>query len=77
SGDFKEVDGVWKLEPLDGGHSTLVTYSAHVNGGLFVPQALVRRQFHVDMPNIMASLKQQSEHAGVQIAGRPTSGRDQ
>lgn len=72
SGDFKEVDGFWKLEPLDGGHSTLVTYSSHVNGGLFIPQILIKRQAHADMPIVMASLKRQSE-LNSQIAGRLVS----
>lgn len=71
SGSFKEVDGYWKLEPLEGGHSTQVTYSAYVNGGLFLPQPLVRHQIHQDMPGIMSCLKAQSEGA-TQIAGRPT-----
>jgi ribosome-associated toxin RatA of RatAB toxin-antitoxin module len=70
SGSFKEVDGFWKLEPLDGGRSTEVTYSAYVNGGLFIPPPLIRRQFRIDMPGIMASLKSQSE-GPPQIAGRP------
>ncbi len=75
SGDFKEVDGYWKLEPLDGGHSTLVTYSSHVNGGLFIPQMLIKRQARLDMPVVMESLKRHSETN--QIAGRPTASHAQ
>ncbi|MFN8550986.1 MAG: SRPBCC family protein [Candidatus Obscuribacterales bacterium] len=70
SGAFKEVDGFWKLEPLEGGHSTLVTYSAYVNGGFFLPQPLVRRQCKVDMPQIMSTLRNEAE--SIQIANRPT-----
>jgi ribosome-associated toxin RatA of RatAB toxin-antitoxin module len=70
SGAFKEVDGFWKLEPLEGGMSTSVTYSAYVNGGLFMPQPFIRRQFRIDMPGVMESLKTQAEGA-TQIAGRP------
>jgi ribosome-associated toxin RatA of RatAB toxin-antitoxin module len=76
SGDFKEVDGYWKLEPLDGGHSTLVTYSSHVNGGFFIPQILIKRQCKTDMPIIMASLKRQAEN-GAQIATRTGGSRAQ
>jgi hypothetical protein len=72
SGAFKEVDGFWKLEPLDGGHSTLVTYSSYVNGGFFMPQPLIKRQCKIDMPQIMATLRSQSE-SSTQIAGRPTT----
>jgi ribosome-associated toxin RatA of RatAB toxin-antitoxin module len=75
-GDFKEVDGFWKLEPLDNGHSTLVTYSSHVNGGLFIPQILIKRQCKTDMPIVMSCLKKQAE-TGAKIAERPGSTRSQ
>lgn len=71
SGDFKEVDGSWRLEPIDGGHNTLVTYSSHVTGGLFMPGALIRRQARIDMPQVMVSLRNQVE--SVQIAGKPSN----
>jgi len=74
SGNFKEVDGFWKLEPIDGS-STLVTYSTHVNGGVFLPQTLIKHQFKVDMPAVMVSLKNQAEHTGMQIAQRPSKSR--
>jgi len=60
-GDFKELEGYWRLEPLDGGRSTLVTYSTYANGGIMIPQCLIRRQFHIDMPAVMMALKQQAE----------------
>lgn len=69
SGAFKEVDGYWKLEPIEGGHSTLVTYSAYVNGGFFMPQPLVKRQCKIDMPQIMSTLRSEAETP--QIANRP------
>ena len=72
SGAFKQVDGYWKLEPLDGGHTTLVTYASYVDGGFLVPQGLVKRQSRIDMPQVMSTLKAQTESQGaVQIAGRP------
>jgi uncharacterized membrane protein len=72
SGAFKQVDGYWKLEPLDGGHTTLVTYASFVDGGFLIPQPLVRRQCRIDMPEVMTTLKSQAEvGSGVQIAGRP------
>ena len=72
SGAFKQVDGYWKLDPLDGGHTTLVTYASYVDGGFLVPQGLVKRQSRIDMPQVMSTLKAQTESQGaVQIAGRP------
>lgn len=69
SGSFKEVDGFWKIEPIEGGHSTLVTYSSYVNGGLFMPQPLIRRQCRIDMPQVMTMLRSEAESP--QIASRP------
>ncbi|HEY9756913.1 MAG TPA: SRPBCC family protein [Oculatellaceae cyanobacterium] len=68
SGDFKAVDGFWKLEPLNNGHDTLVTYSNYVSGGFFIPQMLIKRQCRVDMPNVLSNLKSESE--GIKIAKR-------
>lgn len=76
SGSFKEVDGFWKLESMDAGHSTLVTYQAHVDGGFFAPQMIIRHQLAMDMPQVMSALKSQAENVP-QIAGRPVSTREQ
>jgi len=67
SGDFKNVDGFWKLEPVNVGAYTQVTYASHVTGGFFEPQILIRRQSHIDMPGTILALKKRSESA-VQIA---------
>jgi len=60
-GDLKEIDGFWKLEPIDGGRSTLVTYWAHLNIGRFIPQALVKHQVRSGMPGILMALKAKAE----------------
>lgn len=59
-GDFSEVEGFWKLEPGDDG-TTQVTYASYVNGGLFLPQGLIKRQLRADFPGVIAALKHQSE----------------
>jgi ribosome-associated toxin RatA of RatAB toxin-antitoxin module len=61
SGDFKAVDGFWKLEPVNDGHDTSVTYSSFVNGGFFIPQVLIKKQFRVEMPVVLSNLKNESE----------------
>lgn len=71
SGDFKEVEGFWKLEPVDGGHHTMVTYSCHVAGGFLLPGALIRRQSRIDMPQVMAALRNSTESSAPMIAGKP------
>ncbi len=61
SGDFKAIDGYWKIEPAQGGSKTLVTYVSYVDGGLFMPQVLIKRQFRIDLPPCMTALKTKAE----------------
>lgn len=69
SGDFSEVEGFWKLDATEDGTSTLVTYASYVNGGLFIPQPLIKRQVRIDIPAVMNALKTHAETSG-QIASR-------
>jgi hypothetical protein len=39
----------------------MVTYGSYVDGGIFMPQVLIRHQFHIDMPNALLALKNQAE----------------
>ena len=41
-GDLRRVRGGWRIEPLDDGRASLVTYRAFVSVAMFVPTALVR-----------------------------------
>ena len=61
SGDFREVEGFWKLEPVNDGGSTMVTYASYVNGGIFLPAPLIKRQVRMDMPAVLAALKNHAE----------------
>lgn len=70
SGAFKDVKGFWKLETLDSGRTTLVTYACFVDGGFFVPGALIRRQNRIDMPQVLKTLKHTVE-SKLQIAEKP------
>ncbi len=70
SGDFREVDGFWKLEPTEDGNSTLVTYASYVNGGIFLPAPLIKRQVRMDIPQVMSALKNHAETTRT-IAGVP------
>ncbi len=67
AGDFKEMHGFWKLEPTDGGRATNVYYASYVNGGFFIPQGLIKRQFRIDTPAVLSALKETAEGA-TQIA---------
>ncbi len=70
SGAFKDVKGFWKLEPLDGGRTTRVTYASHVDGGFLIPKALVKRQCRIDMPIVVSNLRSKAE-SQIRIAGKP------
>lgn len=67
SGAFKANEGHWKLEPINNGKSTLVTYSKFVDGGFFFPQFLVNREIRQAMPEVMGNLKLAAEK-GYKIA---------
>jgi uncharacterized membrane protein len=73
-GDFKEVDGFWKLEPVEGGRSTVVTYGSHVNGGFLMPQPFIKRQARIDLPRALAALKEHAETT-MRIATQSRGGR--
>lgn len=60
-GDFREVDGFWKLEAMNEGQSTMVTYASYVNGGIFMPPPLIKRQVRMDIPPVMTALKSHAE----------------
>ncbi len=61
SGDFKENEGYWRLSPLDNGNATLVSYAKYIDGGLFLPQFLVKRSIRNSIPVIFAELKSAAE----------------
>jgi hypothetical protein len=61
SGAFKLNEGFWKMEPLDGGRATLVTFAKFIDGGLLIPQALVVHELRTSMPEIMLNLKTSTE----------------
>lgn len=61
SGSMKDVRGFWKLESLDGGKTTLLTYGSYVDGGMLIPRPLLKRQFKLDIPGSLTALKNHLE----------------
>jgi ribosome-associated toxin RatA of RatAB toxin-antitoxin module len=57
SGDLKEFWGSWRLEPLDGGQKTVVTYSVYMDPGFFVPKWIIRFMLRRDLPDLMIALR--------------------
>lgn len=70
SGAFKANDGFWKLEPVNGGTQTLVTYAKYIDGGMILPKFVVNKQIRDSMPVIMSSLKSTAEQESKVASGR-------
>lgn len=56
SGAFKSNEGYWKLEPMDDGKRTLVTYAKHVDAGFPFPPAMAHKAVKESMPIIFRDL---------------------
>lgn len=61
SGAFRAYEGYWKLEPLDGGKKTLVTFAKYIDGGFFFPQVFVKKAIRDSIPVIFAELEGAAE----------------
>ncbi len=74
SGAFKSNDGFWKLQPIENGAKTLITYAKFIDGGLFLPQMFVDGQLKKTMPEIIQSLRTAvtNSHHHKKIAERET-----
>jgi len=70
SGAFKANEGFWKLEPVDGGTHTLVTYAKYMDGGMMLPKFVINKQIRDSMPVIMSSLKTTAEQESTVASGR-------
>jgi len=56
-GDFKILEGEWRLEPLDGGVRTRVYYESRMDAPFAAPNALVRMVLRADMPKTLSNLR--------------------
>jgi uncharacterized protein YndB with AHSA1/START domain len=63
-GDFKVLDGEWKLDPLDGGARTRVTYDSRVSSPFPAPGMIVRAVLRKDVPRTLANLRDACETPG-------------
>jgi uncharacterized protein YndB with AHSA1/START domain len=61
SGDLKEQEGEWVLEPLAAELGTIVVYELHLDPGFFIPQGVVRRALRKDVPALLAALRARVE----------------
>lgn len=60
-GDLKLLEGEWRLEPIDGGAGTRVTYDSRVTASFIAPGPLVRAVLRRDMPRTLSNLRDACE----------------
>ncbi len=65
SGAFKVNEGYWKLEPVNGGKYTQVTYSKFIDGGFLMPQKLVQKELKAIAPGVLKNLRTAAERHSV------------
>ncbi len=62
-GDLKVLEGNWRLEPLDSGLRTRVSYDSRVQAPFGIPAFLARSVLRNDMPKTMNNLRNACEAA--------------
>lgn len=60
-GDLKQLDGEWKLTPLDGGAHTAMTYDSRMTPPIAAPAFIVRSALRKDTIQSMTNLRDASE----------------
>ncbi len=62
-GDFKILEGEWRLEPINGGAGTRVIYESRMSSPVAAPAFLVRAVLRSDLPKTLENLRTASEAA--------------
>lgn len=60
-GDIRACDGSWRLEPLDGGQRTRVTYDLWATAPFAVPAGVIGGVMRRDVPNALRALRRECE----------------
>jgi hypothetical protein len=60
SGDIKDCEGQWLLEPLDGGRATRVTYENRAKAPFGLSDGLATMAMRRDVPNALRALRRES-----------------
>jgi carbon monoxide dehydrogenase subunit G len=67
-GDLKVLEGSWRLDPLDSGLRTRVSYESRVQAPFGIPAFLARTVLRGDMPKTMNNLRNACEAAQARMA---------
>lgn len=59
SGSFKDIQGSWKLAPVDNGSKTILTYTLKIDPGPFlpIPRGMLLNAVKSDLPSMMKNAK--------------------
>lgn len=57
SGSFKDIQGSWKLTPVDEGAQTILTYTLKLDPGPLVPKGMLLNAVKSDLPTMMRNAK--------------------
>lgn len=57
TGDLDVLDGMWSLDPIDGGRATRLRYNARIGFSAMVPGFMVRSSLESDFPQFLQALK--------------------
>lgn len=60
-GDIRACDGSWRLEPLDGGLRTRVTYDMWATAPFAVPAGMISGMMRRDVPQSLKALRRECE----------------
>ena len=60
-GDIRACDGAWRLEPLDGGRRTRVTYDMWATAPFAVPSGMISAMMRKDVPSSLKALRRECE----------------
>lgn len=60
AGDIKDCEGLWLLEPLDGGKSTRVTYENRAVAPFGLPNGMTTMAMRRDVPAALRALRRES-----------------
>lgn len=66
SGDLKVFEGTWKLTPIEGMNSVIVTHEIRLQPKFLAPKWLVRRVLNKDLPDMMACIRGLASASGTE-----------
>lgn len=73
SGAFKENEGYWRLESVEDGRKTLITYAKHVDAGFPFPSGMVNKAVRESMPVIFKDLNASVQRVSAKSATNRTT----